>query len=232
MHMQTTHLPSPAPGASTVESAPPAVSEDMFSTLINLAGRQRMLSQRIVLHAVLASLGRDDAADLAQEALGQFKNHHGLLVNGGGPGALPGLFSESLRSTYFGAPQADAKVREFVALAERALDAIKADGRHAPAALTALVEQANPLLDLLNEVTAVYEKESKAHATAMKRQAIDLLSDIRSIARTARLVAFNARVVAARAGSAGREFTAVASVMSDVTDEIDRLAVKALDRPD
>jgi methyl-accepting chemotaxis protein len=42
------------------------------------------------------------------------------------------------------------------------------------------------------------------------------------------MVAFNAQVVAARAGSVGKEFAVVASTMSDVTGEIDELVQTAL----
>jgi methyl-accepting chemotaxis protein len=57
---------------------------------------------------------------------------------------------------------------------------------------------------------------------------VELLGDIRLIARQSCIVASNARVVAARAGNTGREFAAVAGVMSEITDEVDRLAIKAL----
>jgi len=47
-------------------------------------------------------------------------------------------------------------------------------------------------------------------------------------AAAAQLVAFNARVAAARAGDPGREFAAVASVLSDIANEIDPSSQTAL----
>jgi methyl-accepting chemotaxis protein len=42
------------------------------------------------------------------------------------------------------------------------------------------------------------------------------------------MVAFNARVVAARAGHAGREFAVVAGVLQNITTEIDQMVSTAL----
>jgi methyl-accepting chemotaxis protein len=55
------------------------------------------------------------------------------------------------------------------------------------------------------------------------------MGDIKTIARQARMVAFNAQVVAARAGDVGREFAVVASTMTNVTGEIDALVQTALE---
>ena len=43
------------------------------------------------------------------------------------------------------------------------------------------------------------------------------------------MVAFNAQVVAARAGDVGREFAVVASTMTNITGEIDALVQTALE---
>jgi methyl-accepting chemotaxis protein len=55
-----------------------------------------------------------------------------------------------------------------------------------------------------------------------------MMGDIKTIARQARMVAFNAQIVAARAGQAGKEFAVVAGTMTSVTSEIDELVRAAL----
>jgi methyl-accepting chemotaxis protein len=42
------------------------------------------------------------------------------------------------------------------------------------------------------------------------------------------MVAFNARIVAARAGAAGKEFSVVAGVLSNISGEIDEMVAAAL----
>ena len=90
------------------------------------------------------------------------------------------------------------------------------------------MRSATPLLSVLNGLTLVYEEQSKRHAQAQKRQLQEMMGDIKTIARQARMVAFNAQIVAARAGPAGREFAVVASTMTNVTSEIDELVRAAL----
>ena len=62
----------------------------------------------------------------------------------------------------------------------------------------------------------------------MRKQLAGIMSDIESIAKQARMVAFNAQIVAARAGNAGKEFSVVAGVLSDITSEIDTLVKEAM----
>ncbi|WP_143167389.1 methyl-accepting chemotaxis protein [Massilia sp. CF038] len=202
------------------------LSGDVFGALINLSGRRRFTSQRVVLYAVLASMGHEGAIATARETLAQFRDAHLTLVEG--KRGLPGIFCGQLHDAYFGTLQGDRVIRQFIDLADATLAAIVDDAKGAPALLDELVRSATPLLSVLNGLTLVYEEQSKRHAQTQRRQLQSMMGNIKTIARQARMVAFNAQIVAARAGSEGKEFAAVASTMTSITAEIDDLAHEAL----
>lgn len=208
------------------QPAPVKLSCDLFGALINLSGRRRFTSQRVVLYAVLASMGHEGAITTARETLALFRDAHLTLVEG--KGGLPGMFCGQLQDAYFGTLQGDKVIRDFIELAGSALDAIVDNGRTAPALLDELVRGATPLLSVLNGLTLVYEEQSKRHAQAQRKQLQNMMGDIKTISRQARLAAFNAQVVAARAGAEGKEFAAVAGVLTSITGEIDDLVHQAL----
>jgi methyl-accepting chemotaxis protein len=83
---------------------------------------------------------------------------------------------------------------------------------------------------VLHQLTGVYEELAKQYAAQEKKQLRSIMSDIEDIAKQARMVSFNAQIVAARAGEAGREFSVVASVLSDITRNIDSLVREAVQR--
>jgi len=197
------------------------LSGEVFGALINLSGRRRFTSQRLVLYAVLAAQGQPGAAATAQDALKLFREAHHILLNGND--TLPGIFCPELQEAYYGKPDGARQIKDFIDLAQRALDR----GRAGPA-LEQLVETATPVLAVLNQLTAIYEEQSKQHAVLMKKQLRGVITDIETIARQAKMVTFNARVVAARAGHAGREFAVVAGVLSNITTEIDDMVKAAL----
>jgi hypothetical protein len=199
---------------------------ETFSVLINLSGRRRFTSQRVVLYSVLASHGHEHAVRTALDALALFRDAHDALVDGNEE--LPGVFCDELKDAYFGSLQGDKLIREFVRLAEDTLAAINTGKREAPALLARLIEISTPLLNVLNKITQVYEELSKGHALQMKKHLRSVMTDIESIAKQARMVSFNAQIVAARAGQAGREFAVVAGVLSNITAEIDELVHEAM----
>jgi hypothetical protein len=202
------------------------LSGEVFGALINLSGRRRFTSQRLVLYAVLASQGHDGAVKTAREALALFRGAHTALVKGSD--TVPGIFCEEVREAYFGKLAGDAHIVYFMNLAERTLNAIEDRLRDAPALLEELVRITTPLLSVLNQITTVYEEQSKRHAVLMKKQLRGIMTDIETIAKQAKMVSFNARIVAARAGQAGKEFSVVAGVLSNITTEIDDLVRAAL----
>jgi hypothetical protein len=214
-----------AAALATTKEAPP-LSGEVFGALINLSGRRRFTSQRLVLYAVLAGQGQENAAATAREALALFRGAHHALVEGSD--TVPGIFCPELEEVYFGRPGGDRQIRDFMDLAERTLRACEDGSRGAPALLAQLVEMTTPVLALLNQITAIYEDQSKKHALLMKKQLRGVITEIETIAKQAKMVAFNARIVAARAGFAGREFAVVAGVLSNITGEIDDMVKTAL----
>ncbi|WP_290977536.1 type IV pili methyl-accepting chemotaxis transducer N-terminal domain-containing protein [Herbaspirillum sp.] len=202
------------------------LSGEIFGALINLSGRRRFTSQRLVLYAVLGAQGHEGAVAIARDALALFRGAHAALLKRSGE--LPGVFCPELEEVYFGKTQGDARIVHFSELAGRTLNAIEDKLKAAPELLQALVKETTPLLAVLNQITAVYEEQSKKHARVMRNQLRGIMTDIETIAREAKMVAFNARIVAARSGHAGKEFSVVAGVLSNITGEIDELVKAAL----
>ncbi|WP_342620494.1 methyl-accepting chemotaxis protein [Rhodoferax sp. GW822-FHT02A01] len=205
---------------------PSKLTGETFATLINLSGRRRFTSQRVVLYAVLASNEDLGALVTAREALKLFADAHTSLVEG--TEALPGVFSSELQTAYFGPESGDKKIRSFMELAERTFTAIESNWRQKADLLKDLIASTTPLLAVLNSITAIYEKEARTHANSVKNQLQDVMSEIKDISKQAHMVAFNAQIIAARAGNAGREFSVVANVMTSITAEIDKLVQAAL----
>ncbi|MFP3564626.1 type IV pili methyl-accepting chemotaxis transducer N-terminal domain-containing protein [Paraburkholderia sp. SIMBA_030] len=195
------------------------VSSEVLSSLINMAGRQRMLSQRIVLKAMLASQQFDGALAIARDTLRTFADNHAALMQG--RDGFPGLFSPALREAFHGSDNVAKRIADFIALASMAIEAIERSSPRADEALRALIEAVDPLLTHLHGVTAVYEQESRRIARAQKKGQQDLIDRIKAIAKEAHIVSFNGQIVASRANVTGREFAVVAGVMTSITRELE-----------
>jgi hypothetical protein len=174
---------------------------------------------------VLAAQGRKAAIATAQDALATFCDAHRALLDGE---LSPGVLGGELELAYFGPDRADERITAFIALARRALDAIAADTRSVPGLLEELVESATPLLATLNRLTQLYEELARRQATAAKQQLASVMGDIEQIAKHARIVSFNAQVIAARAGTSGREFAVVSGEFTQITGKLDGLVREAV----
>ncbi|MFG6412644.1 methyl-accepting chemotaxis protein [Roseateles sp. DC23W] len=215
-----------APAHALKAGAPPRqMAGEAFGKLINLSGRRRFTSQRLVLYAVLAAQGRDGALNTSRDALVTFSDAHLALMEGE---LSPVMLGGELAEAYFGPQRADERITAFIDLARRALDAIGAGLRGAPDLLEELVEAATPLLATLNRLTQVYEDLARQQAASAKKQLTAVMGDIEQIAKHARIVSFNAQVVAARAGASGREFAVVSGEMTHITGQLDGLVREAV----
>jgi len=89
--------------------------------VVNVAGAQRMLSQRIYWLTEELGHGTGDP-DMLEAAIDQFENSHRSLIFGDLAAGLPPGVSESLRDYYFEAPHnLDVKVRHYIQMARNGL---------------------------------------------------------------------------------------------------------------
>lgn len=199
---------------------------DSLSTLINLAGRQRMLSQRVVLQTLLSAQGDGAALAVAQEALELLRFSHERLLKA--TATLKDDVSAPLQQALHGPQGAHKPVQEFVRLAEQTLAAIAHSQPASRRMVPSLVARSTPLLAVLNDLTQTVEMLARGEAHAQRQRQADLLQQIERIAGEARLASFNARVAAARAGDHGREFGVVAGVLSGISERIEALSKEAM----
>ncbi len=202
------------------------ITSETFGHLINISGRQRMLSQRIILNIFLSTHGHENALKAARDDLELFRgSHHALVI---GNSEMPGVFFESLRLAYYSELDGHKKNLEFINLAEQTLSAYEANYRTAQGLLDELGLLAMPIVKLLNQITMVYENKSKEFVKLEKKKRRYLMHDIQNIAKQAKIVAVNAQISAARAGEIGREFSVVATELTHITEKIDSLVKTAL----
>ncbi len=233
-------LSHPVPGAVRAGTPTPPPDGERLSALINMAGRQRMLSQRLVLHAVLAAQQQAHAAHpghkppapaalpalpVLRDTLERMARSHERLAHGGGE--WPGAFSDGLRQAYFAPRNADARIRDFLGLAQQVLNGLEGRRANVDAIVQELVSEATPILELLNELTLAHEAEAALRTRQERARHQELMDRLHAVAREAKVVAFNAQVAAHRAGSHGPEFGVVAARMGAITEEMEKLLQQA-----
>lgn len=217
----TPFLPRATPART--QGTQPAHIEGL--SLVNLAARQRMLSQRMILQTLLAAKGDAKKLEMAQRSLQIFAESQSYL--GSMTQQLEAASARKIEATYHGPRGVGPVIEDFMQLMRRSLEQIE---RQAPAlseTLIDLVGHTDRILEALNTATTTFDEITKAKSDAMMKELAGIVGDIQSVAKEAKVVSFNAQIMAARAGQHGREFAVVANVLSDITGEIDGLTRKA-----
>lgn len=224
-HSTSSSLTTFTPRAVTTLQKPELPAHIKGLSLVNLAARQRMLSQRMILQTLLASRGDAQKFEAAQRSLQIFTESQQHLE--GTVHHLEKNEAAKIESTYHGPSGVGPLISSFMQLMRRTLEQI---GRQAPGVAESLIELVgltDRILDALNLATTAFDEVTKAKSEAMMKELAGIVGDIQNVAKEAKVVSFNAQIMAARAGQHGREFAVVANVLSDITGEIDGLTRKA-----
>lgn len=139
--------------------------EETAATVINIAGRQRMLSQRIALF-INQLQTRPADAELRQqttETIDLFESSHRGLVFGDEALDLPGLARSETRDIYFGTIALDERTEAYIRLARAAVSQVATSGAVDQLTLEDINKRAaGPLLNALDSAVASFERESRS----------------------------------------------------------------------
>lgn len=194
-------------------------------SMVNMAARQRMLSQRLALQILLAERSIPGQLEAAEASLKLFTDSHAQLLETARSAAREE--GERIADVY-GRQRVGEVVLGFTQRCQRALQCLRLP-QDRRGRVDDVYEGLDEVLKALNLATSVFDEISARREQRLMSELKGIVTDIQQVAKQAKIVSFNALVIAARAGDAGREFGVVAGTLSGISTEVDRLAVKGID---
>ncbi|MDH5546730.1 MAG: methyl-accepting chemotaxis protein [Gammaproteobacteria bacterium] len=211
------------------------LTSEAFSTLINISGRQRMLSQRIILlvlhcHMLLEHDKGDKLStslSLLRTTINLFITCQNNILNGNQGEKIPCIRHERLVEK-LNKGGAEKLINNFI----RDVESFHSDLSNAiPISQKTLDEMvlytANPVLDCLNEITQIFESAFHEYSAYQRsdlvRQSETVLTAIQSIKKISHqmdIISINSKIVASRAGDAGKQFKVIADRLQTLNHDI------------
>lgn len=200
--------------------------ENSLTLLINLSGKMRMLSHRIVMLGLIDihNNAKEPQSDMS-DAVIEFEAIYNLLLNGDPKKGIGQDTIEYLKANDVLKPKHINVIEKFIALVHaRSTDDYDKDRFSHYNLMADLV--GDELLSALNQINLdissalkkrVQEKEDKETDSA--NIIADILDSLNDTARSVSLVATNAMIEAARAGDSGKGFAIIAAEIKRLSEE-------------
>ncbi|MBN9669661.1 type IV pili methyl-accepting chemotaxis transducer N-terminal domain-containing protein [Roseibium aggregatum] len=213
------------------------LSEDIYGKLINIAGRQRMLSQRIgFLFLTLSSQAEKRTPvngpiwKMLEKALEDFEHGYRILLNGDDAAGLPQLSSARIATVLDAGTIGSGRWRidRFLTEAHALMEALSGDTAPERAAFDAFSQFV--LVELLQTLQAIVNALEEDFAEEMQRRrdkrhedserVLKALQEIQKASKFSRMIALNAKISADRAGPYGKEFGALTEELKNISSAI------------